>query len=219
MEPVQVMGSIDLLTAFTLVTSFMVIGSKRLEFAVKTIAVQAVLLAAIAAVVARYTGVDEAYLAAVLTLLIKGLAIPYILFRVIRRISVKREACGFIGTRAALVLAGVLVMLSFGTTPRVLTTGNAIAGNALPVAVALMLLGLFVMISRKLALMQIVGLLMMENGLFLAGVSTTYGMPLVVELGIFLDIFVGVLIMGVLAFKINSTFDTIDTRQLKNLKG
>lgn len=219
MEPELTMQSIDFLTAFILVTSFLVIGSKRLEFAVKTMVVQAVLLAGIAAVVARYTGVYEAYLAALLTLLVKAVAIPYILYRVIRKISVKKETCGFLGVKASLILAGALVILAFSTTPRVFSTSGAVAGNALPVAVSLMLLGLFVMITRKLAVMQIVGLLIMENGLFLAGVGTTYGMPLVVELGIFLDILVGVLIMGVLAFKINSTFDSIDTHRLKKLKG
>ncbi|MFZ5640396.1 MAG: hydrogenase [Bacillota bacterium] len=219
MEPVLAMRMTDFLTAFTLVTSFLVIGGKRLEFAVKVMAMQAVLLAAVATVVARFTGLQEAYLAAFLTLLVKAAAIPFILHRVIRKISVKRETCAFIGIKTSLVLAGILVILSFSVTPQVLNPGHTIAGNALPVAISLMLLGLFVMITRKLAVMQIIGLLMMENGLFLAGVGTTYGMPLVVELGIFLDILVGVLIMGVLAFKINTTFDTIDTHRLKKLKG
>lgn len=219
MEPEFAMRSIDFLTAFILVTTFLVIGSKRLDFAVKIMVVQAVLLAGIAAVVARYTGVHEAYLAVLLTLVVKAAAIPYILYRVIRKISVQRENCSFIGVKASLLLAGALVILSFSTTPHVLSTDGTVAGNALPVAVSLMLLGLFVMITRKLAVMQIVGLLIMENGLFLAGVGTTYGMPVVVELGIFMDILVGVLIMGVLAFKINSTFDTMDTHRLKKLKG
>ena len=219
MEPELAMRMIDILTVLTLVTSFLVVGGKRLEFAVRIIALQAMLLALIAAVTARFTGVNEAYLAAFLTMAVKVAAIPYILYRVIRRINVRRETCAFIGTKTSLVLAGMLVILSFGVTPRVLGSGHSAAGNALPVAVSLLLLGLFVMITRKLAVMQIVGLLMMENGLFLAGVGTTYGMPLVVELGIFLDILVGVLIMGVLSFKINSTFDSIDTYQLKKLKG
>jgi hydrogenase-4 membrane subunit HyfE len=91
--------------------------------------------------------------------------------------------------------------------------------EALHAGVAMLLIGLLVMTTRKLALMQIAGFIIMENGLFLTGVGTTIGMPLVVELGIFLDMLIGVLIMGMLVFRINRNFDSINTEKLRNLRG
>ena len=219
MEPERAIQIIDFLTSSILVTSFLVLGSKRLLFSVQVIFLQAMLLVGVTTVMAVYTGDQEIYLAAFFTFLIKALIIPYVLYRVIRKINLKKDTYDFIGNKVSLVLAGVLVILSFVVVPETISPGSFIGDNALTVAVALLILGLFEMITRKLAVMQIIGLLMMENGLFLAGVGTNHGMPLVVELGIFLDILVGVLIMGVLIFKINNTFDTIDTNQLKNLKG
>jgi hydrogenase-4 component E len=84
---------------------------------------------------------------------------------------------------------------------------------------SLVSIGLFIMISRKKALMQMLGILIMENGLFLGAISLTYGMPLLVELGIFFDVLIGVLIMGILIFRINKTFESIDTDVLKTLIG
>ncbi|NTW04754.1 MAG: hydrogenase [Peptococcaceae bacterium] len=209
----------DILIGLILVTPFLVIGSRRLVFCVKIIALQAVLLTAVSMLMAFYTQEAEIYMVAGLTFIIKVLFIPYLLYWVIKKIKVKKDTMDFIGTKTSLILAGMLVILSFTITPQALSKGDIMFGNSIPVAISLLFLGLFEIITRKQALMQVIGILMMENGLYLVGVGTTYGMPLVVELGIFLDIFVGALIMGVLTFQINRTFDSIDTNQLKNLKG
>jgi hydrogenase-4 component E len=88
----------------------------------------------------------------------------------------------------------------------------------LSVSIAVMLIGLFIMMTRKKALTQIVGLLTIENGVFLSGLSITYGMPLIVEVGIFFDILVAALILGVFVFRINQTFDSINVDALRRLK-
>jgi hydrogenase-4 component E len=80
-------------------------------------------------------------------------------------------------------------------------------------------IGMFMMISRRKAITQMVGLLMMENGLFLGIISTTYGMPLIVEIGIFFDVFMAVLIMGIFAYRINRSFETLDTTFMRRLRG
>jgi len=96
--------------------------------------------------------------------------------------------------------------------------GTAITSNCLAISFATVLIGMFMMVSRRKAITEVVGLLVVENGVFLAAVSTTYSMPMVVELGVFFDIFVGVIIMGVFAFRINRTFETVDSTVLRRLK-
>ena len=95
---------------------------------------------------------------------------------------------------------------------------NAFMGHCLPVSLAITLLGFFVMIIRKKAITQILGLLAMEDGIFLAAISTSYSMPLIVKLGVFFDILVGVIIMGIYVYRIKETFDSIDTDSLRELK-
>lgn len=107
---------------------------------------------------------------------------------------------------------------NYVVTPEV-SLGESLAANCLPISLALVLVGLFVMITRKKAIAQMMGLMLMENGLFLVAIAITSGMPLVVELGIFFDLFLGVLIMGILAFRINRTFDSINVNRLQKLKG
>lgn len=220
MSPEIVKQVIDILIGLILVTPFLVIGSRRLVFCVKVIAFQAVLLTSLSLVIAFFTRQSEIYMVAGLTFIVKVLLIPSLLYWVIRKVNVKKDiAMDFIGTKFSLIAAGTLVILSFVITPQTLNPSNSMFDNVLPVAISLLFLGLFEIITRKQALMQVIGILMMENGLYLVGVGTTHGMPLVVELGVFLDVLIGALIMGVLTFKINKIFDSIDTNQLKNLKG
>ncbi len=210
---------INSLIILTLATSFFIAGVRRLDTAIKAVAGQAVLLAGVTAVLAGVTGVNEIYIAALLTVMIKAGVIPFILGRVVGRIGACREVKSYVNMKMSFLVCAALVIIAYSVTGKIIGSGSGVIAAALPAAISMILIGLFVMITRKLAVMQITGLIMMENGLFLAGVGTTNGMPLVVELGIFLDILVGVLIMGILAFRINQTFDTIDTENLKNLRG
>lgn len=210
---------LDSLMTITLGSSFLIIGGRRLESAIKVIIAQAVLLAGITVVMGMATGEREIFIAAVLTIIIKAGVIPVVLQKVVARIGVCREVKSYVNMKMSFVACAGLVIVSYYVSSQVIGIGAGIARSALPAAISMILIGAFVMISRKMAVMQIVGLMVMENGLYLAGVGTTHGMPLVVELGIFLDILVGALIMGILAFRINRTFDTIDTEYLKNLRG
>jgi hydrogenase-4 component E len=91
--------------------------------------------------------------------------------------------------------------------------------DALAAAVSLILTGAFLMVSRKKALMQMLGLLVLENGIFLAALITTFGMPLVIEIGIFFDILIGLLLMGIFTFRISDTFEHLDVSKLRRLRG
>lgn len=212
-------GLINSVITLTLFTCFLIIGARWLESVIKLVVLQAVFLSLLSAVLGWVTGIQEMYIAAVLTLVIKAGVIPLILSKVVHRVGINREVNSYLNMKMTFLAAGALVIVSYLATGQIIGKGSGLIHEALPAAIAMMLIGLLIMMIRKLALMQIIGFLLMENGLFLAGVGTTQGMPLVIELGIFLDMLIGVLIMGILAFRINRTFDTIDTENLRNLRG
>ncbi|GAB6172625.1 hypothetical protein JCM15765_21030 [Paradesulfitobacterium aromaticivorans] len=213
------LGVVNFLITLILGTCFAVLGSRRLDTVIKLAVAQALLLAGLSAVLGWATGIGEMYIAALLTLAVKAGVIPYILTRVVRGVGVSREVNAYVSLRMSFLIAGALVIVSYLATGQIVGKGSGLVHEALPASVAMILMGLFVIMTRKLAVMQITGFLLMENGISLAGLGTTNGMPLVVELGIFLDILIGVLIMGVLAFRINRTFDTLNTENLRNLRG
>jgi len=207
------------LVTLTLASCFLIVGGRRLDSVIKGAATQAVVLAVVTGLRGYSTGVHEMYVAAVLTLLIKGGAIPFILYKVVAKVGSERGIKSYVSIKMSFVICCALVIVAFWVSGETLGPAAGIAGRTVPVAIAMMLIGLYLMITRKLAVNQVVGLLIMENGIFLAGVGTTNGMPAVVELGIFLDVVVGVLIMGILVFRINRAFDTINTENLRNLRG
>jgi len=208
----------QLLIAFILVSTFMILGSTRLYSCVRAFGIQSFLLACVAGIVAYSTGKDDIYIVAFLTLIIKSAIIPYIFIYIIREIKVKREIELYVNISPSLIIGGILVVISYYLI-RSISILSELSSLALSASMSLVSIGLFIMISRKKALMQMLGILIMENGLFLGAISLTYGMPLLVELGIFFDVLIGVLIMGILIFRINKTFESIDTDMLKNLIG
>jgi hydrogenase-4 component E len=208
----------QLLIALILVSTFMILGSTRLYSCVRAFGIQSFLLAGVAGIVAYSTGKNDIYIVALLTLIIKSAVIPYIFIYIIREIKVKREVELYVNISPSLIMGGVLVVISYYLI-RSISIISELSSLALSASMSLVSIGLFIMISRKKALMQMLGILIMENGLFLGAISLTNGMPLLVELGIFFDVLIGVLIMGILIFRINKTFESIDTDILKTLIG
>jgi hydrogenase-4 component E len=208
----------QLLIALILVSTFMILGSARLYSCVRAFGVQSFLLGSAAGIVAFSTGKTDIYVVAILTLIIKAAIIPYIFVYIIREIRVKREIDLYVNISPSLIIGGVLVVLSYYLV-RSISIRTELSSFALSASLSLVSIGLFIMISRKKAIMQMLGILIMENGLFLGAISLTYGMPLLVELGIFFDVLIGALIMGILIFRISRTFDSIDTDLLKTLMG
>lgn len=202
-----------------LAVCFLVLGARRLDTVIRLAVFQAVLLAVLTAILGFASGIGEMVFIAGLTLVIKAGLIPYILKKVVDRIGLSLETRSYLSRKMSFLIAGALVMVAYLATGQIAGSKSSDGREILATAIAMLLIGLLVMMTRKLAVMQIVGFLIMENGLFLAGVGTSYGMPLVVELGIFLDMLIGVLIMGILTFRIQSSFASINTEKLRNLKG
>jgi hydrogenase-4 component E len=212
---------IDIFAAAILVTAFLVVSSRSLVFYIRLFALQSFFLGVVALLVVLGYGETHILIAAVLTIAIKAIAIPVVLSRVIERIHVRKEVDFSINIPASLLLCGGMVILADSVAHSILDAQGADApavSRVLSVSIAMMLIGLFIMMTRKKAITQIVGLLTMENGVFLSGLSITYGMPLIVEVGIFFDILVAVLILGVFIFRINKTFESISIDFLRSLR-
>lgn len=210
---------IDALSFIALAVTFSIICSRSLRNTFLLLSVQAILLAGITGFVAYFSMMNHIYFAALITFFVKGFLVPGVLLFTLRKIAVVPKVEIFLNMRINIIIAIILMIISFYVVTPDLLLGNPLARNGLPIATSLVLLGLFIMISRKKALMQVVGLITMENGLYLMTVSTIYGMPLLVELGMFFDLLVGVIIMGILSYRINQTFDTINTAKLNKLRG
>jgi hydrogenase-4 component E len=212
---------IDIFAAAILVTAFLVVSSRSLVFYIRLFALQSFFLGVVALLVVLGYGETHILIAAVLTIAIKAIAIPVVLSRVIERIHVRKEVDFSINIPASLLLCGGMVILADSVAHSILDAQRADApavSRVLSVSIAMMLIGLFIMMTRRKAITQIVGLLTMENGVFLSGLSITYGMPLIVEVGIFFDILVAVLILGVFIFRINKTFESISIDSLRSLR-
>ncbi len=212
-------GLVDSLAVVLLGIGLVSVAARRLDFAIWLVVAQSSTLAAIAITIAMATGAGHVYLAAGLTIAVKVVLIPLVLFRVLHDVRVRREVELALPTRSALLVAVAAVLVAYRSAGALALPGVIPSQHALPVAIALMLIGLGLMIGRKKALSQVAGLITMENGVYLATVVATAGLPLAVELGVFFDLLMGVLLLGVFAYRINQTFDTINTDRLRSLRG
>jgi hydrogenase-4 component E len=209
---------VDLCAALLLVTCFAIVAQRRLSACVDVFALQSVFLAATAALVAFLTGIHHIYIAAVLTVAIKVIVIPRILKKVVERLNVTRELVMNVNIPAGLLICGALVILAFFITQPIIPLGFLLTRDSLSIALAILMIGFFTMIARKKAVTQVIGFLVMENGLFLGATVAAHGMPLIVELGIFFDVLVAVLIIGIYTHRIQDAFDSVDTSKLTVLK-
>jgi hydrogenase-4 component E len=212
-------GLLDSIALLLLATALGSVLVRRLEGSIRLLALQGLLLAAAAGVVALTTGSPHAYLAVAVTVCVKVLMVPGILLYALREVRLKREVEMVLPQRPAFLLAIGLVIVAYYAVGPLKELDGFLTRNVLPAALSMLLIGLFTMLIRKKALNQIVGIVAMENGLYLIAVVATHGLPLAVEMGLAVDLAVGVLVMGVVARQIHRTFHTINTDQLSALRG
>ncbi|HZS33958.1 MAG TPA: hypothetical protein VFC42_11320 [Methylomirabilota bacterium] len=179
---------------------------------------QSLVLAGVTAVVAVFGGQRDLYWVAALLVLVKGIAIPALLRRMERRFRAERELEPYVNTATSLVIAGLLVLVGYGISRPLVALSRLPTRGGMPLAMGLVLVSLFVLVSRKKAITQVIGFLMLENGLALLAVLGTYGIPLIVELGVFLDALLGFLVMQIFVYRIHETFETIDVERLSRLR-
>jgi hydrogenase-4 component E len=209
---------INLLAAVLLLLAFAMLSQRRILSLINLFAAQGLVLAMATALVAALTGQNHLYWSAGLTLFLKVLVLPWILHRLIRRLNVKWDVETLINIPTTMLAGIVLVIPAFNLAAPISQLAGTVTRATLGIALASVLLSFLMMITRSKAVPQVVGFLSMENGLFFAATAAVYGMPMVVELGIALDVLVAVLILGVFMFQIRSRFDSVDTRHLERLK-
>jgi len=181
-------------------------------------ALQGLVLAVSTTVVAYSSSQHHLYYSAGLTLLLKVLVLPWILHRLIRKLNVKWDVETMFNIPTTMLVGIVLVVFAFNLAAPISQMAGTITRGTLGIAMACVLLSFLMMITRSKAVPQVIGFLAMENGLFFAATSTSYGMPMVVELGIALDVLIGMFILGIFFFQIRETFDSLDLKHMEKLK-
>jgi hydrogenase-4 component E len=214
---------ITMMAALVLVLQIMMVAQRGLVTNIRAFGVQSFLLAVIAATIAHFNHAPHIYVVAALTLVFKAILLPLVLERLVAKIEIRLEIEPFVNVPVSVILSGLLTLVAYVVAEsihRPEETGPASLGhNTLAVAIALFLIGFFMMINRRKALTQVLALLCLENGLFLAAISLTFGMPLIVEAGIFFDVLVATLLLAILIYRIRETFDSMDVSRLSRLKG
>jgi len=215
---------VTLLAALVLVLQIAMAAQRWLVTNIRIFALQSFLLAIIAGTIAVFNGAPHIFIAAVLTLMVKAILVPILLERLVDRLEIRREIEPILNVPFSVMISGGLTLLGYVVAESFYhpeqTPGPAAMGhNTLAVAISLFLIGFFMMINRRKALTQVLALLSLENGLFLAAISLTYGMPLIVELGVFFDVLVAVLVLGILVYRIRETFESMDVSKMRKLRG
>jgi len=209
---------INLMAALLLLIAFAMLSQRRIRTLIYLFAWQGLVLAANSVIVAWSTGQSHLYYSAVLTLALKVVALPVILLWLIRRLNVQWDVETLINIPTTMLVGILLVVFAFNLALPITQLAGTITRSTLGIAIAIVLLSFLMMLTRRKAVPQVIGFLAMENGLFFAATSATYGMPMVVELGIALDVLVGVLILGIFFFQVRGAFDSLDLQHMEKLK-
>ena len=201
-----------------LVTALIVLWRRGVPAYITAYRWQSWLLGAVTACVGYFGGAVELYAVALILILLKGLAIPFLLRVMERRFGAQHEVRPYVNTETSLLAAGLLVLFAYALTRPWMAVTALPTRAGLPLAMGLLFVSLFIIVSRKKAITQVIGFLMLENAIALLAVAGTYGVPLLVEFGVFLDALMGFLVMQIFVYHIHETFDTIDVEQLTRLK-
>ena len=209
---------VNLLAAVLLLISFAMLSQRRIIGLVTLFAWQGAALVLSTGLVAWSTGQHHLYYSAALTLALKVIAMPWFFYRLVRKLDVDREVEPMINIPTTMLIGIVLVIFAFNLALPISQMSGTVTRSTLGIAMACVLLAFLMMITRRKAITQVIGFLAMENGLFFAATSASYGMPLVVEMGVALDVLVGVFVLGIFFFQIRETFDSLDLKHMEKLK-
>jgi hydrogenase-4 component E len=205
----------DLVLVLVVLTDFVVLGTSRMSGCIRAMAIQGFLLGTLPLLLQDHLSVHAMFLAGG-TVLIKAAVIPEFLRRAIREATVRREVdplVGYVGS----IFAGMVALAIAFSVASVLPAQSTPTDLLVPDALATLMIGLIMLVTRGKALLQVIGYLMLENGIFIFGLTQAERAPFLVDLGVLLDVFVGVFIMGIVVFHINREFDSISSAHLTEL--
>jgi hydrogenase-4 component E len=206
----------DQLLVLCLLLNFAVLGTSRLAFSVRAVALQGVVLGVLPALVHPFSW--HLVLIVVSIILAKGAIIPMLIMRAIRSAEIERDFEPFIGYIPSLVLGALFTSLAFIFAARLPLAPEHAGLLFVPASIATLMCGFLVLMGRRKAISQVIGYLLMENGIFIFGLLLADAMPVMVEAGALLDLLVGVFVMGIVINHISREFSTIDTSRLSALR-
>jgi hydrogenase-4 component E len=206
------------MAALLLLIAFAMLSQRRILSLIYLYAWQGVVLALNNVILGYSTDQTHLYYSALLTFGLKAIVLPWILHRLIVRLNIRWDVETLINIPTTMLVGIALVVFAFNLALPISQLAGTITRSTLGIAIAIVLLSFLMMITRRKAVPQVIGFLALENGLFFAATSATYGMPLAVELGIALDLLVGVLILGIFFFQVREAFDSLDLRHMEKLK-
>ncbi len=209
---------LDSCAALLLLLSFAMLSQRRVVTLVNLYAVQGAVLAAATLLLAWRTGETHLYISAALTVGLKVVLLPWLLYRLIRKLEVYRDTEPLFNVSGTMLVGLVIVVFAFSLAQPITRLASTATRSSIGIAIAVVLLSFLMMITRRKAISQVMGFLSMENGVLFGAMSASYGMPMVVELGIALDVLVAVLVLGVFFFQIRERFDSLDLHHLESLK-
>lgn len=213
----MITGMFSFLLVLLIMSSLYLLSSSRLGALIRTVGTQGFILGGIP----FFTGISlsnpHTWILSLLSIVVKGMVIPLLLFRALRGVSLSREEKPYVGYPAS-ICAGALIVIFSYTAYRIISFHPLFSSQFIPVCITMAMCGLFLIITRKQALTQVIGYLVFENGIYLFGVSMSVKNPLLVEFGILLDVLVAVFVMGIVIYHINREFDSISTQALGTLR-
>jgi hydrogenase-4 component E len=211
-------GPIDAIMVFLVLTNLLMLGGSRLTTLIRMVTIQAIVLGLLPLVANRESLNIHHYALAFGVIVLKGIFFPYLLTRAQRDANVRHEVEPFVGYSLSLLSGMLALAFSLWLGSRLPLPIQGSSNLIVPVAFFTIICGLFLIVTRRKALTQVIGYLTLENGIYAFGIAIASDWPLLVEMGILLDIFVAVFVMGIIIFHINREFDHIDTDRLATLR-
>jgi hydrogenase-4 component E len=210
---------LELATILLFLTDLVVLGLSELGACIRIVAIQGILLGLFTLIVREDALSLRLIILGIVSMGLKGFVFPFLLSRDIREAKVRREVEPFVGYVASIVAGLVMLAASMWIAARFPMLPSTASRFVIPVALSTAFTGLFLVISRRKALTQVIGYLVFENGIYMFGITAAGEIPFLVEFGVLLDVFVAVFVMGIAINHINREFDHIDADQLSSLKG
>jgi hydrogenase-4 component E len=201
-----------------LLSSVLMLWRRQLSALITLLSVQGVLLAGLAALLGTQVGGVELYVVAAGILLLKAGVLPAVLRRVLADTRAARETQPLVNVPASLLAAALLTLVAYGVSRPLVELDPTPATQAAPVGIAMVLLGFFVLVTRRRALSQVAGFLLLDNGIAATAFLITAGVPLIVELAVSMDLLLVVLILQVLTVRLHATFGDVDIDELRGLR-
>jgi hydrogenase-4 component E len=213
-------AAVESVLAFVVVANLILLGSSRLKSCIRVVAAEGIAVGLLPILFENFALGARALLISLVIIILKGVVFPHLMFRILRDTDTRREVEPFVGYPLSLAFGAATLPFSIWVASRLeLATETETTALAIAVGLATLLVGLFVIVSRKKAVNQVLGYIVMENGIYVFGVALVGQVPMLVELGVLLDAFVAVFIMSIAAYQISREFEHIDVDQLDTLKG